>query len=234
MSLIINSFRFATAGTIVTHPTLSDGLIHYYKCDANGSFPDEVGSDNGTINGATYTASGKINGAYDYDGTNDYVAMASLTRPTTGVTISAWVKADGVSGDRFIFGADDSGAGPDERTFLLRNSNDDIQFFWLNIPSFDSITATGSAVTGSFIHVVATYDQSSMRLYVNGSQVAKKSNVTYAGEAGNGAAVGAQSDVKASSGLFDGIIDEVGLWNRALTGSEIPDLYNSGDGLPYD
>ena len=59
---------------------LLNNLVSYYKCDTNGSFPDAHGSNDWTINGATYTASGKINWAYDYDWVND--------------TINTWTSTD--------------------------------------------------------------------------------------------------------------------------------------------
>ena len=52
---------------------LLNNLVSYYKMDTNGSFPDAHGTNNGTINWATYTASGKINWGYSFDGVNDWV-----------------------------------------------------------------------------------------------------------------------------------------------------------------
>ena len=55
---------------------LIDNMLAYWKLDTNNATqPDATGNYDGTVNGATYTASGEINGAYNFDGTNDEVLM---------------------------------------------------------------------------------------------------------------------------------------------------------------
>src|SRR6056297_434106 len=79
---------------------LTTDIESYWKFD--GDATDSVGSNDGTVSGATYTASGKINGAYSFDGT-DYMTISddfNFIQNTGDFTISAWVKLDSVSADR--------------------------------------------------------------------------------------------------------------------------------------
>lgn len=68
----ITPFAFSYIST-----NYSGSLIAYWDCDTNGAFTDNTGSSHtGTISGATFTASGKLGGAYDYNGTSDEVTIA--------------------------------------------------------------------------------------------------------------------------------------------------------------
>jgi len=69
---------------------LFDNIVGYWKADSNGSFPDSVASDDGTISGGvTYDASGKINGCQDFDGSNSSIALATNDR-TSSFTYNFW------------------------------------------------------------------------------------------------------------------------------------------------
>ena len=84
----------ASWDSIVTHPTLSTGLEAYWTFnddDLTGSDPDDVTGNgfDGTNNGATTSATGKIEEGFDYDGTNDYVATGYNGTESQG-SISVW------------------------------------------------------------------------------------------------------------------------------------------------
>src|SRR6056297_138431 len=77
---------------------LTTDIKSYWKFD--GDATDSFGSNDGTVTGATYTASGKINGAYDFDGTNDYITLgdkSSLEGFSNGITVSVWLKLNSYS-----------------------------------------------------------------------------------------------------------------------------------------
>lgn len=80
--------------TFATTPTweanwLLNWLVSYYKADTNWSFPDAHWSNDWTINGATFTASGKINGWYSFDGVNDYIDL-NYNLSSSNSTIWFW------------------------------------------------------------------------------------------------------------------------------------------------
>jgi hypothetical protein len=98
-------------------------------------------------------------------------------------------------------------------------------------------TSPGSFNDGQWHHGVVTFDGSIVRLYVDGIQFSTKSTSSTPEISGNHPLkIGANS--RAVSNLFTGNIDEVGVWNRALTTSEITNLMNNGvfatNGLVYN
>jgi len=222
------------------HATLTEDLDHYYKADDSGSFPDSTGGSDGTINGATYTASGKINGAYDFDGNNDTIDLGFSVDSgyNTAFTVSHWVKLDtldndsrptittdvATSGRGFTIYFDTSGWGMTNTVFTWVHDGSTIR-----VVSADN----GAITTGVWYHIVVTWDNSSntLNLYLNGSNV---NNIKSSGTPGNMAlnefVIGFNTG---QQNYFGGIVDEVGFWKRVLTTDEISDLYNSGDGLTY-
>jgi hypothetical protein len=78
--------------------------------------------------------------------------------------------------------------------------------------------------TGTFYHVAGTYDGATMRLYVDGNQVASTNTVFSIADATANLIVG--NSQNNPTRVFDGVIDEVRIWNRARTVDEIRDLMN--------
>jgi hypothetical protein len=102
--------------------------------------------------------------------------------------------------------------------------------------------ANGTIDIGSasvFTHLVMVYDGatisgSTIRLYVNGSEVSYVSPSSLTGDLSQDSEpweIGAHGN---GSMFWQGLIDEVAIWNKALTVSEISEIYNSGNGLSYD
>ena len=85
--------------------------------------------------------------------------------------------------------------------------------------------AQGTTLTlNKWCHVVATYDGSIQRVYINGQQVGPGLPGTFTiGIIPNGVTIGNLPGY----GCFDGLIDDVVIWNRALSDSEITTLYKS-------
>jgi len=92
-----------------------------------------------------------------------------------------------------------------------------------------STTAASSFANndGKWHFVVSTFDGEMLRLYVDGSQVARKLGKGFPDDTGNQPLrVGANS--LRLDGFFEGEIDEVRVWNRALSTEEIEDQYSNG------
>lgn len=98
------------------------------------------------------------------------------------------------------------------------------------------INNTVTMGTSSWYYLVLTYDATTLTGYLNGSSIGTigavttgtitQSDVTQIGMRGD-------LDVLNASATTSGIIDEVGIWSRALTGAEVTSLYNGGVGLQY-
>jgi len=160
--------------------------------------------------------------ALDFDGTNDYVTTpidADLqAMPST--TWSGWIKPTGVSGWQIIFGMEDGGW---DRMLLIEPGGG------LSLGHTNNRWQTGiSIATGAWQHVAVVYDNGAMRFYYNGIAYATTTTEGNHSSAGTFTIGGNQSP---GGNYYRGLIDEVAVWNEALTAAEITTLYNSGIGL---
>ena len=205
--------------------TLLNDLVSYYKLDeSSGDAIDSAGSNDGTVNGATQGVTGKINTAYDFDG-NDYISCGTQSLANNSFSISVWIAADSTSCNYAVGqGTNSSRRG---LHFGRRSSNGKFTFAFF---ADDLDSSTSVATDGTWEHWVGTYDAStnSRKLYRNG--VLDSSDTAGGDYIGTGTLYIARSY---TTSYFYGKIDEVGIWDRALTSSEITELYNSGDGISY-
>ena len=213
-----------------TNNPLWNNLVAYYTGDNTPN--DAKGTAHGNlVNGATY-GTGKISNGFSLDGINDYVSIPNGTfNPTSGsYTISAWMSQSSTSYLPVIFGL----GGFITNSIVVYLYGGLIRFLNSNGATYQLIESPIPS-SGSYHHVLCVKDTASNKyyLYVNGSLVAQdtisinyvaNSLETRIGSIGNGAH---------GFSPFAGIIDEVGLWNRALTATEVTELYNAGAGKQY-
>jgi fibronectin type 3 domain-containing protein len=207
------------ASATVTNPPPA-GLVAAYGLDEGSGTSTADGSgrgNTGTLSGATWTV-GKFGNAANFDGVNDWVTVAdsSSIDLTTGMTLEAWVLPSNNTGWRTILFKEQT----NNVTYSLFSSTN------TNVPRSEAVlggTARSvngpSAITGGvWTHLAASYDASTYRLYVNGSQVASTAT------SGNIAVTTGALRLGGNSvwgEYFSGRIDEVRVYNRALSQSEI-------------
>ena len=172
--------------------------------------------NNGTISGATRTPAGKFGRALSFDGVNDRVTVndsASLDL-TSGMTLEAWVyPASAPEAWGTILMKETSG----EAVYgLFSDGTDDMPTAYIANKS----SATGPSIlpNNAWSHLAATYNGSALVLYVNGNEakrVANSGNITVS----NGRLMIGGNSVWGD--YFKGRIDEVRIYNRALSATEI-------------
>ena len=215
---------------------LIDNLISYWKLDeSSGSVLDAHGDNDGTNVGATPNVAGKINTAYDFDGSNDYISIpdnSGLDINNNDFSLNFWTNPDTFSGTTAIMG---KGSGIDSQKgwVLYRDSVLGNMRFRGNDGSVKQADFTGTINTGSWQMITGVYDDSAstFTFYKDGSSVNTVSSFSL-GDCSNSIAMrlgyAQQWNVH-----FNGKLDEVGIWERALTSTEITQLYNSGDGITW-
>lgn len=210
---------------------LTDGLVSYWNLTANSN--DSVGSNNGTNTDISFTSSGTIGTAAEFNGSSSQINFgndSSLTLASGG-SVSLWVDSDNVSSGYRTF--IEKGA---KNTSYQTYQNADFSPARIAARSRQAspdsqITNPSSMSTGTAYHVVYTFQTGDMKLYVNGSLVASGSgeHLTNSGDL----CMGYPASGGSSGNRFDGHINKVGLWNRILSAGEVTELYNSGSGLTY-
>jgi hypothetical protein len=207
--------------TLTVSPVASNLVGAWGFDEPSGATATDVSGqgNGGTISGATRSSAGKFGGALSFDGVNDWVTVADSNSldATTGVTMEAWVRPTAL--------------GSLWRTVMLKEQPGSLIYALYagdgtGRPAADVFTTADRGLSGSGVlpvdawtHLAATYDRTNMRIYVNGVQV------------GSRAVTG---NIKTSTGVlriggngtwgdewFAGLIDEVRLYNKALTAAEI-------------
>lgn len=225
----------------VAQPAQEEGLVLYLAFDeGTGSIiKDSSGNgNNGSIMGGARWVQGKDGKALEFDGEDDYVRVPynDIFNITDTITLAVWIKPSLPFAPpwKAIINNREFGA---EGSYLLQTSQTDggperVAEFALRLPGgYTYMRAVTLLTSDDFWHIVATYDKESsqMKIYVNGNlEKTAKPNRAPSGPidpaSEDGIFIGKDYGVDAPN-WFGGIIDEVAIYNRALTEAEVKDLY---------
>ena len=192
---------------------------------------DSTGNEIGTLqNGATWTA-GHTGAAVSLDGVDDYISVSNLGVGGPALSLTAWVKNSSlVSGidQRFISKADDATEDSTYWMLGLTGAEQNRLQFRLRAGGVTTtlIASAGDLPLNTWYHVAATYDGSTMRLYLNGTEVdsiAKSGSIAAGGSVP--VEIGRSPD---GSNYLRGAIDDVGIYRSALDASEVAALVGGG------
>ncbi len=207
--------------TVDNSTPLPPGLVAAYGFEelTGTAATDSSGSGStGTISGAARTAAGKFGRALSFDGANDLVTVADAPGLdlSTGMTLEAWVRPTANTGWRTVVTKEQVG---NIVYGLFSNSDTARPSGIVSVgPSQDIVRGPSALVLSSWTHLATTYDGSVLRLYVNGLLVASR-NVSGAMPNSSQPLQIGGNNVWAE--WFVGTIDEVRVYNRALTAAEI-------------
>ena len=233
-------------------------LIAYYKfneasgniinvCDTTPSTDCLGSNDDLVVTGATYGATGKIGDALSFDGSNDYAEAANMSNSgfsgQNKISVNAWVKQDVIDTQSGIFeclGADDDDSGlmwvhwSDGKAYVYAMDGASFQYGILDDYSLHMSAATWTMVTYVY-DGTQTGNANRLKIYYDGSNVAFNSFNNNIPSALPTMTNRPYRVGRGSSGSFpvywNGDIDEMSVWQRALSASEVSELYNSGSGL---
>lgn len=206
--------------TDLTKP-YNQGLVAHYTFQEGGGdiLHDRSGYNNhGTFVSDPAWAAGRTGYALDFDGVDDYVSTPFLVNPDEeNLSAFLWVNLMTKDGSIQIILQQEGDSG---RSWLYRDSDNLLSFFG------GSWTTSSQAIftnTGEWHHVGLTYNGSSLLLYVDGVQ---SGSSTVNGEPEtSGMRIGAHKSPSASLEYWNGQIENVRIYNRALTTFEVAELY---------
>jgi len=220
-------------------PDTSEGLKSHWPLDETSGTvaADAIGPNTGTLrNGPVWQPTGgRVGGALRFDGVNDVVDLGPVdVLGGSGLTIAMWVWIDGFGTPDARFISKATGVQDDDHYWMLSTINDTGLRFRLKLGSTTRVLMTGSnqVSVGQWVHIAATYDGSQMRIYNDGVEVASQAATgQIATNPGVMAALGNQP-AGTSSRPLDGMLDDVRIYNYALTGSEIAQLMGPNSNEP--
>lgn len=214
-----------------------DNCVAYYKLDSGALTTDSVASYTLTDAGTVAEGTGLIGTASaDFGTANSSKRLYSSTHfgitATGAISLSFWVKMRTEIGTgeqcltarSYIDAAGTSiqinyqyNAGTRRIRFLRYGSSNSLQYYTITLG------------TSNWHHIVATFDGSTIKGYVDGTERTTEANSGTQSIGGTAFGIAANGTTQYASAL----IDEYGIWSRDLTAAEVTSLYNSGAGFAY-
>lgn len=229
MKTILNTIALL-AITSFAGAQVTSGLVANYSFN-NGNANDDAGGINGTVSGASLTSDrfGNPNKAYLFNG-NAFIncgnpsAVASLT---TAYSISAWFKRSSFTTQYEVIAAKWDYTSASEHMFMATNNN---HLSWATPgPGNSGSSDTSNLLANTWVHAVITWSTGGqVRTYINGvlSGSIQLSSYTMNITTPVNFMIGAQA---ATTRNFNGSIDDVKIYNRVLSPSEVTQLYNEAN-----
>lgn len=236
--LLLLSTIFFSLNALAQIPT--NGLVGNYPFNGNGN--DIISSNNGTVIGAVLTTDrfGNANSAYQFDGINDTIKLPLQQNNITSYSISSWFKTsvggpilggrglpDRVGLTLHIHNSKTGGAGAGKALFVADGgviSIGKISDSTFNDNKWHHIVGVYAGATGKII-------ESQFAIYVDGVLISTQKSSTGSANAPinnlTNILIGAHQ-VWSSGGLFNGSIDDLKIYNRAVNSTEVKALYNEG------
>ena len=230
-SLVITPFAQSVSAVPPAGTTLT-GLAAYWSFDSSSNFnvPDVGGSTLTKGNGASWSASGKFGGALSLNGVSqslyDTSSPSYLPVGNSSYTQSVWFKPNVVSGGGGLVGWGDYGSSRRTNALRLYENSGGFRHYWWGA-DLDCTGAQCPISTGTWYHVASTWDGTTRKLFVNG--VLKRSDTP---GANNATAANFHIGKTCCSEFFNGLIDDVAIYTRALSAGEVAELANSSIPTP--
>jgi len=224
--------------------TGDNALVHYYNFSENdGTFSDSVGGLNpSSYNGQVGAIDGKIGAGYHGNGTHvtDYVAFAANPGIVQGknFTISLWFNTTTLNGGENNPTISESVTASDDDMWSVcpgTNGGNGVTFRYTGGTLRIATATPGSMTDGGWHHVVvhslyAGNGDTNATIWVDGVK-GGSANISQAFDVANPVMFMLSAPYSPGNDAWEGLIDEVGLWNVSLSESDIADLYNGGKGL---
>jgi len=220
---------FGITGKAITD-TNNANLVAYYPFDINAN--DQSGHANNlgcsSVSTCPGLTTGKISKAYNFDGVNDqYTDSSTSSLDINQYSTSAWIKTSNKQGRMTIVEFTKSSANGNNRRGIAISGNNNLGkpiIYYGNDKM--KIGNTGDLRDGNWHHIVVIYDSTDSSMYVDGvSATLGAEDTTNSGSFSSQLKIG-NSLTSQENSYFNGTIDDVRIYNKALTSNEVLELYN--------
>ena len=204
---------------------LQTGLVGYWPFCGNANDASGNGN-NGLVNGATLTSDrfGNANSAYSFDGVNDYINGFVNNSNLSDLSYSVWVNTPNTSGGTFIHLGSDNGS-PNCNGVSLGNFSAPSANLVGHYSCIGFFNSSASFTPNQWSLFTMVNQNNILYFYVNGNLLSQITTTGFNNPDNNFWFGSTYSNYIA---MFSGKLDDIGIWNRALSASEIHQLYTQG------
>ena len=224
---------FAARPAVEAWTPISNLVAHYKMNDnaANTVVTDSKGSINGTNqrNTAAVSVSGKIGGALSFNGTSDYTSLGDNFFYSSNFTFAAWATRTNAWSQSVLMGGGHPG-GRFSEAMLARWDWATMGFGWQWYNGvYKYAAATNDLNLGQWYHYAGSYDGQTIRYYVNGVEINSAACTSAPVDTKKAFLIGAVNWPDPGF-RWGGVIDDVRIYDRALSSNEVYRIWNNGDG----
>ncbi|MBI3518432.1 MAG: T9SS type A sorting domain-containing protein [Bacteroidetes bacterium] len=222
-------------------PDINTGLVAQYDFTGNANDLSGTGN-NGMVNGATLVADrfGNPNSAYSFNGSTDFIQVphnASLQFPANKMSISFWVNytSFATNGNNDILISKQNGDGSTQVGFNVFQGSTASGNTGLLVSNgggnFGGVASTSLALSQTK-HIVVVYDNGNAKTYINGVSVNTGTSTATIGANTMDLLIGKANWSNPNAKPFNGILDDIRIYNRPLTDCDVDSLYNIPNSIP--
>ena len=228
---VASIFNAGSAGKCRTCVQPPANMVAWLTAEGSGSDRTGLGNDGTLVGGVTFT-SGKVGQAFNFDGASGYVNITdSNSLHLSTFTIDAWVNASDITQEHAILIKHTfSPISGNEFAYGLRvNSGGVLEGRITDITgTVSSVVATATISANAFYHVAFTNDGAALRLYIDGQPAGSAATTLTPVTNTEPVVIGAESTTLGIISFWKGLIDEVELYDRALSDAEILAIADAG------
>ena len=212
-------------------PPPPDDPLSWWPGEGNAN--DIADGNSGILNGDTTFASGKVGQAFSFDGSGDYVDMGDvLDGGTSSFSISLWYQRQAADGEnrRVVSKGLTANGTPPDAGYAITIIGGSVRVTVEDANQNKVDIGVTEPTLGQFHHAAAVVDRSGalVKLYVNGV-IAVNADISSVGSLDTDQAFGIGASIINGSptGSFDGLIDEIQFYDRALSADEVEAIFNA-------
>ncbi|MCK4751802.1 MAG: hypothetical protein KAS75_00035 [Planctomycetes bacterium] len=226
---ILSTLALLLTITASASAALPNPVAHWAFDEGTGNIAyDSVGTNDGALIGDPTWTTGQIDGALDFDGSSSHVIVPdsdSISVGNQSYTISAWIYPDSITSAKTIVSKVKDGA---DKEYLFRILDGELTLdMETNSNNQDATTTTTPVTVGSWQHVVVTFNSSTMTptFYYNGQPQTSTNEIDTLPDQSNDDLYIGMLGGTYQSALFDGKIDDVRIYDKALSAGEVETIF---------
>ncbi len=206
----------------------ASGLVGWWPFNGN-AIDESINTNDGVVNGATLTTDrfGNVNKAYGFDGLNDLINFPSIATNIiqNNLTISLWLNNTDNLDHQTVFLR--QGANFTKTWILKMDNSNEIRVY--NENSSYTFYTNPTTLFGTWYNLVVQISQNNIKIYINSVLIHTSSITLPLSWTNDLIYLGNSNGTGNQPYPYYGKLDDIGIWNRALTQQEITNLYNGAN-----